>query len=46
MKIIQIVTIKNGEFTNIFGLSEDNKVHTYSWKTGSWKQFKQATEKK
>lgn len=44
MKIIQIMPVKNGDFTNVFGLSEDNKVYTYSYKTGSWKQFK-ATEK-
>ena len=45
MKIIQITPVKNGEFTNFFGLTEDNKVYTYSWKTGNWKQFKEAKKK-
>lgn len=46
MKIIQIMPVKNGEYTNVFGLSDDNKVFTYSYKTGNWKQFKQTTDKK
>lgn len=45
MKIIQIMPVKNGDYTNVFGLSEDNKVFTYSYKTGNWKQFKQTTTK-
>lgn len=46
MKIIQIMPVENKGYTNVFGLSEDNKVFTYSYKTGSWKQFKETTPKK
>lgn len=44
MKIIQIIPVLNGDFTNVWGLSEDNKVYTYSYKTGNWKQFKSTTK--
>lgn len=45
MKIIQIMPVKNGDFTNVFGLSADNKVYTYSYTKGSWRQFKQVAKK-
>lgn len=45
MKIIQIIPVLNGSFTNVWGLGEDNKVYTYSYKTGNWKQFVEATKK-
>jgi len=45
MKIIQITPVARGEFTNFFGLAEDGKIYTYSWKNGSWKLFKQAKAK-
>lgn len=42
MKIVQIIpVVGDNNFTNVWGLSDDNKVYTYSYKTGSWKLFKQ-----
>lgn len=45
MKIVQITPVKNGDFTNFFGLGEDGKVYSYSFVRGSWKLFKKTTDK-
>lgn len=46
MKVIQITAVANGDFTNIYGLTDDGKVCFYHYKTGSWKLWKPSDDSK